>query len=125
VDECGMCMEPEVLIPLVSFKPRQVVLVGDHRQLRPIVLCSKARRLGMERSLFERWAGLANNNNKHNQKLFVMLSKQYRMVCICNNSSHKLHCMCVVCYGFYGMTCYVLNCTAWYMSKRITKAMTE
>ncbi len=78
VDECGMCMEPEVLIPLVSFRPRQVVLVGDHRQLRPIILCNKARRLGMERSLFERWAELAHC--RQNRQLFVMLNKQYRMV---------------------------------------------
>ncbi len=76
-----MCMEPEVLIPLVSFKPRQVVLVGDHRQLRPIILCSKARRLGMERSLFKRWADLAHK--QHNQQLFVMLDTQYRMVGSC------------------------------------------
>jgi superfamily I DNA and/or RNA helicase len=105
VDECGMCMEPEVLIPLVSFKPQQVVLVGDHRQLRPIVLCSKARRLGMERSLFERWAMLVNNSNKHNQKLFVMLSIQYRMVCILQTAWHYY----TVCYWLYGTACYVLD----------------
>ena len=82
VDECAMCMEPEVLIPLVCFKPKQIVLVGDHRQLRPIILCSKARRLGMERSLFERWAELIRlqYRNFHNKQLLVMLNKQYRMV---------------------------------------------
>ena len=84
IDECAMCMEPEVLIPLVHFKPKQIVLVGDHRQLRPIVLCSKARRLGMERSLFERWAELIRQQyrDRQSKQLLVMLNKQYRMVSI-------------------------------------------
>ena len=49
VDEAGMCSEPETLIPLVGNvkgkgskgftkedrrDPRQVVLIGDHKQLR-------------------------------------------------------------------------------------------
>ena len=82
IDECAMCMEPEVLVPLVYFKPKQVVLVGDHRQLRPIILCSNARRLGMERSLFERWAELIREQYRANQSkhLLVMLNRQYRMV---------------------------------------------
>ena len=37
VDECGMCLEPETLIPIVSSKAKQVVLIGDHKQLQPIV----------------------------------------------------------------------------------------
>ena len=34
IDEAGMCNEPETLIPLVSTNPCQVVLIGDHKQLR-------------------------------------------------------------------------------------------
>ena len=34
VDEAGMCSEPETLIPLVSTTPLQIVLIGDHKQLR-------------------------------------------------------------------------------------------
>ena len=34
VDEAGMCNEPETLIPLVSTNPLQIVLIGDHKQLR-------------------------------------------------------------------------------------------
>ena len=34
VDEAGMCNEPETLIPLVNTKPSQIVLIGDHQQLR-------------------------------------------------------------------------------------------
>jgi superfamily I DNA and/or RNA helicase len=78
-----MCMEPEVLIPLVNCKPQQIVLVGDHRQLRPIILCCQARRLGMERSLFERWAKLFESEQDNSQRAFVMLDKQYRMVRTC------------------------------------------
>ena len=34
IDEAGMCSQPETLIPLVFNKPRQIVLIGDHKQLR-------------------------------------------------------------------------------------------
>ena len=69
VDECGMCTELETLIPLVAHKALQVVLVGDHQQLRPIVMDDTARNLGLERSMFERYADKA-----------IMLTTQYRMV---------------------------------------------
>lgn len=70
VDECGMCMEPESLIPLVAHPEAvQVVLVGDHRQLQPIVTNTTARDLGMQKSLFERYEDQA-----------IMLEEQYRMV---------------------------------------------
>ena len=79
VDECAMCIEPEVFVPLVSFKPQQIVLVGDHKQLRPIITYKKARNLGMDKSLFERWAELIHGKFL-NKNLFVMLNEQYRMV---------------------------------------------
>ena len=70
IDECGMCMEPESLIPIVTHETtEQVVLVGDHRQLRPIVVNATARDLGLERSLFERYWDKA-----------ILLDEQYRMV---------------------------------------------
>ncbi|XP_069099387.1 3'-5' exoribonuclease HELZ2 isoform X1 [Pleurodeles waltl] len=69
IDECGMCTEPETLIPLVSHKnAEQVVLLGDHKQLRPVVQNDLCCKLGMERSLFERYGNQA-----------VMLDIQYRM----------------------------------------------
>lgn len=34
IDEAGMCFELDTLIPLVSQQPKQVVLIGDHKQLR-------------------------------------------------------------------------------------------
>jgi len=70
IDECAMCMEPEALVPLVSFgSAEKVVLIGDHKQLQPIVMNRDAKHLGLERSLFERYAHKA-----------IMLDTQYRMV---------------------------------------------
>ena len=70
IDEGGMCMEPECLVPLVTFKDtNQVVLIGDHKQLQPIVFNTVAKNLGLEKSLFERYKNRA-----------LMLTEQYRMV---------------------------------------------
>eukprot|EP00057_Strongylocentrotus_purpuratus_P033405 XP_791308.3 PREDICTED: helicase with zinc finger domain 2 [Strongylocentrotus purpuratus] len=68
VDEAGMCNEPETLIPLTSTLPHQVVLIGDHKQLRPIITEPNARDLGMEESLLEKY-----------KKKARMLTIQYRM----------------------------------------------
>jgi len=63
-------MEPECLVPLVSFKDaQQVVLIGDHKQLQPIVFNTVAKNLGLGKSLFERYKDRA-----------LMLDEQYRMV---------------------------------------------
>ncbi len=71
IDECGMCKEPETMIPLVALKPKQVVLIGDHLQLQPIVKCPSAKRAGLDVSMFERYA------RRHSP---IMLTRQYRMV---------------------------------------------
>ncbi|XP_012885839.1 PREDICTED: helicase with zinc finger domain 2 [Dipodomys ordii] len=69
IDEAGMATEPETLIPLVRFsKAEKVVLLGDHKQLRPVVKGEQLRNLGMDRSLFERYHRDA-----------FMLDTQYRM----------------------------------------------
>lgn len=66
-------MEPECLVPLAAFSgARQVVLVGDHKQLQPIVKNSIAKDRGLGVSLFERYSSRA-----------IMLNVQYRMVCYC------------------------------------------
>lgn len=55
VDECGTSPEPESLCPLtLSRTVQRVVLVGDHRQLRPVVKNRDAGSLGLACSLFER-----------------------------------------------------------------------
>ncbi|KAM4692013.1 LOW QUALITY PROTEIN: 3'-5' exoribonuclease HELZ2 [Rhinophrynus dorsalis] len=69
IDECAMSTEPETLVPLVKHKRVQsVVLLGDHRQLRPVVLNDVCRSLKMDRSLFERY-----------QERALLLDIQYRM----------------------------------------------
>ncbi|XP_060566279.1 helicase with zinc finger domain 2-like isoform X2 [Ruditapes philippinarum] len=77
VDEAGMCPEPQCLVPIIATEAEQVVLIGDHKQLRPIIMCREAGLLGMEMSLFERYAV---TNTKHiNNVKFTMLEQQYRM----------------------------------------------
>ncbi|XP_016402096.1 helicase with zinc finger domain 2-like [Sinocyclocheilus rhinocerous] len=68
IDECAMATEPEAFIPLVAHKPEQIVLLGDHKQLQPVVHCDVVERLGMSKSLFERYMEKA-----------LMLDTQYRM----------------------------------------------
>ncbi|XP_030643380.1 helicase with zinc finger domain 2 [Chanos chanos] len=70
IDECAMATEPQTLVPLVSYKPEKVVLLGDHMQLRPIVKNDLARKMGMSKSLFERYV----RRSRH-----LMLDTQYRM----------------------------------------------
>ncbi|KAJ1513600.1 ATP-dependent helicase NAM7 [Coelomomyces lativittatus] len=53
VDESTQATEPECLIPLVK-GAKQVVLVGDHQQLGPVVMNKKAAQAGLTQSLFER-----------------------------------------------------------------------
>ncbi|XP_076803596.1 3'-5' exoribonuclease HELZ2-like [Clavelina lepadiformis] len=85
IDECGMCSEPECLVPLVaaakSEEHLQVTLIGDHKQLQPIVTCHEAKRGGLDKSLFERLS-------KHALKL----TRQYRMhPGICEFPSKKFY----------------------------------
>jgi regulator of nonsense transcripts 1 len=53
IDECTQAVEPECLIPLVK-GVEHVVLVGDHQQLSPMVMCKPAEAAGFGRSMFER-----------------------------------------------------------------------
>ena len=64
-----MCMELESLVPITSSKARQVVLIGDHKQLQPIIQDNLAMTLGLSVSMFERLSERAK-----------MLELQYRMV---------------------------------------------
>uniref|UniRef100_A0A8C7KD26 Helicase with zinc finger domain 2 n=1 Tax=Oncorhynchus kisutch TaxID=8019 RepID=A0A8C7KD26_ONCKI len=71
IDECAMATEPQALIPLVSNKPEKIVLLGDHKQLRPIIKNELVRKLGMSKSMFERYFERRSQT--------VMLDTQYRM----------------------------------------------
>ncbi|KAJ2765770.1 ATP-dependent RNA helicase, partial [Coemansia nantahalensis] len=53
IDESTQASEPECLIPLVM-GARQVVLIGDHQQLGPVILSKTAANAGLSQSLFER-----------------------------------------------------------------------
>ena len=64
-----MCMEPESLVPITCSGARQVVLIGDHKQLQPVIQDHVAKTLGLSVSMFER-----------HSKRAMMLRLQYRMV---------------------------------------------
>ncbi|KAK6320919.1 hypothetical protein J4Q44_G00078950 [Coregonus suidteri] len=84
IDECAMATEPQALIPLVSNKPEKIVLLGDHKQLRPIIKNELVRKLGMSKSLFERYFERRSQT--------VMLDTQYRMhEDICNFPSEEYY----------------------------------
>lgn len=53
IDEATQAMEPECLIPIVA-GAKQLVMVGDHCQLGPVIVCKKAAKAGLTQSLFER-----------------------------------------------------------------------
>lgn len=53
IDECMQATEPECMVPVV-LGAKQLVLVGDHCQLGPVVMCKKAAKAGLAQSLFER-----------------------------------------------------------------------
>jgi regulator of nonsense transcripts 1 len=53
IDESMQATEPECMVPVV-LGTKQLVLVGDHCQLGPVVMCKKAARAGLSQSLFER-----------------------------------------------------------------------
>ena len=71
VDESGMAYEPETIVPLSLCE--HVVLLGDHKQLQPVIEHKPARENGLTTSLFERYAKSRKKNTK-------MLDIQYRMV---------------------------------------------
>lgn len=70
IDESTQSAEPECIIPLV-LGCKQVVLVGDHKQLGPVIMNKQAAKGGLDRSLFERLMKLQNHP--------IVLNIQYRM----------------------------------------------
>ncbi|TFK48338.1 P-loop containing nucleoside triphosphate hydrolase protein [Heliocybe sulcata] len=71
LDEASMSTEPVSLIPLTKGS-QQVCLIGDHKQLPPIVSSREAQTLGLGISMFER---LAEEGGVPS----IMLDVQYRM----------------------------------------------
>lgn len=70
IDESTQSAEPECMIPLV-LGCKQVVLVGDHKQLGPVIMNKKAAKAGLNQSLFERLVKL--------NFVPIRLKIQYRM----------------------------------------------
>ena len=70
IDEATQSTEPECIIPVIS-GCKQLVLVGDHCQLGPVVMCKPAARAGLSQSLFERLVVLGVHP--------IRLQVQYRM----------------------------------------------
>ena len=100
VDECGMCKEAECLVPIVSCRPLQVVLVGDHKQLQPVILNKTAQGFGLDRSLFDRYATQAH-----------MLTIQYRMVCSLTVHLFVCHAVLVLSCQNRQFYCVILTCS--------------
>uniref|UniRef100_A0A6G1SGJ9 DNA helicase n=1 Tax=Aceria tosichella TaxID=561515 RepID=A0A6G1SGJ9_9ACAR len=53
IDESMQATEPECMVPIV-LGAKQLILVGDHCQLGPVVMCKEAAKAGLSQSLFER-----------------------------------------------------------------------
>ena len=53
IDEATQAVEAEALIP-ISLGAKQIVFVGDHCQLGPVVMCKAAAKAGLTQSMFER-----------------------------------------------------------------------
>lgn len=70
IDECAMATEPECMVPIR--RADHVVLIGDHKQLQPVLGNKDAMMMGMSTSLFGRYV-------KSNAPIHV-LEIQYRMV---------------------------------------------
>ncbi|XP_062505134.1 helicase with zinc finger domain 2-like isoform X2 [Corticium candelabrum] len=67
VDEAGQCTEPETLVAIARPDLKKIVLIGDHKQLQPVVVDPLVKKQ-LCTSLFERLASRA-----------FMLKEQYRM----------------------------------------------
>ena len=74
-----MASEPETIAAASICD--HVVLIGDHKQLQPVVKYEPAKESGLTRSLFQRYAErYAEDENSENH--LVQLNIQYRMVSI-------------------------------------------
>ena len=86
VDESAMSTEPESMVPIRLAK--NVVLIGDHNQLQPVIQNQEAKDMGLGISLFERYAGVLEKQGKEPPHL---LEEQYRMVSICEDYIQKIN----------------------------------
>ncbi|WFD27604.1 hypothetical protein MNAN1_002604 [Malassezia nana] len=81
MDEGSMATEPIALIPLMK-GCAQLALVGDHKQLPPVLQSAEARRAGLSTSLFERLIRgdtVPGSASPHCAVPSTMLDVQFRM----------------------------------------------
>ena len=71
IDEAAFCCEPEAMIPIITSKCKKLILIGDPKQLRPIIASDEAKNGGLETSLYERLQRIAISTQ--------WLEVQYRM----------------------------------------------
>lgn len=77
---------------------KQLVLVGDHCQLGPVVMCKKAAKAGLTQSLFERLVLLGTRP--------IRLQVQYRMhPCLSEFPSNMVRTVCDVYIYIYMYIC--------------------
>ena len=73
IDEAAQALEAETLLPLIH-QAQMVVLIGDDKQLGPVVHSKEAKSKGLGMSLFERIHLLYNG-----ETFITLLNEQYRM----------------------------------------------
>ena len=84
VDEASMATEPELVAAISRALANKLLLIGDHKQLPPLVRSQKARDAGLQVSFFER---VVENNPSA-----ICLTVQYRMVSeICHFPSQQFY----------------------------------
>ena len=73
IDEAAQALEPDTLLPLLH-QAQMLVLIGDDKQLGPVVHSEKAKADGLEISLFQRLHTIYGNS-----PIITLLNEQYRM----------------------------------------------
>ena len=73
IDEATQALEPDILLPLYH-RAEMVVLIGDEKQLGPVVISREAEKAGFGISLFERLC-----NYYEGSDFITTLTEQYRM----------------------------------------------
>ncbi|XP_019860621.1 PREDICTED: helicase with zinc finger domain 2-like [Amphimedon queenslandica] len=77
IDESGMATEPETIA--ASSLCEHVVLIGDHKQLQPVIKYPPAKECGLGTSLFERYANQFERYAESEDSYLITLELQYRM----------------------------------------------
>ena len=73
IDEAAQALEPEIILPLIH-QAQMVVLIGDDKQLGPVVHSQEAKNDGLGMSLFERLHFIYKD-----APFITLLNEQYRM----------------------------------------------